>query len=69
MAVAPRPQKTALLLAQRIVRDIHRRGLAPGEKLPPEQAKWGLVVNLRTAGALGLEIPGSVLVRADEVIQ
>lgn len=37
MAIAPRPQKTALILAQRIVRDIHRRGLGPGQKLPPER--------------------------------
>jgi GntR family transcriptional repressor for pyruvate dehydrogenase complex len=37
MGVTARPQKTALLLAQRIVRDIHRRGLGPGEKLPPER--------------------------------
>ncbi|GAA3610683.1 FadR/GntR family transcriptional regulator [Kineosporia mesophila] len=32
-----KPQKTALLLAQRIVRDIEQQGLGPGEKLPPER--------------------------------
>jgi len=32
-----RPQKTALLVAQRIVRDIDRQGLKPGDKLPPER--------------------------------
>jgi DNA-binding FadR family transcriptional regulator len=32
-----RPKKTALILAQRIVRDIHRRGLVPGDKLPAER--------------------------------
>jgi GntR family transcriptional regulator, transcriptional repressor for pyruvate dehydrogenase complex len=37
MATSTKPQKTALILAQRIVRDIHRRGLSPGEKLPPER--------------------------------
>jgi len=37
VAPAPRPQKTALILAQRIVSDIHRAGLQPGEKLPPEK--------------------------------
>jgi putative ABC transport system substrate-binding protein len=45
------------------------RGAKPAD-LPIEQpTKWGLVVNLRTANALGLKIPGSVLVRADELIQ
>jgi GntR family transcriptional repressor for pyruvate dehydrogenase complex len=32
-----RPQKMALIVAQRIVRDIQREGLVPGEKLPPER--------------------------------
>jgi DNA-binding FadR family transcriptional regulator len=32
-----RPKKTALILAQRIVRDIHRLKLEPGDRLPPER--------------------------------
>ncbi len=33
-----RPQKTATLVAQRIVADIHRRGNNVGDRLPPEKA-------------------------------
>jgi len=45
------------------------KGAKPAE-LPIERpTKWGLFVNLRTAKAFGLTIPGSVLVRADEIIQ
>ena len=63
----------AIRLGQRLsgglARPLERSRLAV-ECVPIEQpTQFELIVNLRTAKALGLKVPQSILIRADEVIR
>jgi putative ABC transport system substrate-binding protein len=67
MALGPALGSVGRLLAAQV--DKILKGAKPAD-LPIEQpTKFELVINLKTAKALGLTIPPSLLLRADEVIQ
>ena len=67
VAYGPRIREIGLELARQIGKVFRGTKIAD---IPVEQpTKFELVINLKTAKALGLTLPESFLVRADEVIE
>lgn len=67
MAFGPARDEYPRLAARYVDRIL--KGVNPGDLAVEQTTRFNLAINLRAANALGLTIPQSLLLRADEVIQ
>jgi putative ABC transport system substrate-binding protein len=67
MVFGPARDEYAQLAARYIDRIL--KGAKPGDLAVEQTTRFNLVINLRTAKALGLTVPKALLLRADEVIE
>jgi len=66
-AYGPRYSEMYRLRARLVAKVLH--GIKPPDIPVQQPAKFELVVNLKTAKAIGLDVPSSLLLRADKVIE
>jgi putative ABC transport system substrate-binding protein len=66
-AYGPRCDKMLRPIARQVIKML--RGAKTAELPVQQPTKFELVINLKTAKALGLTIPPAILARADEVLE